>query len=225
MKIRLLVEGKRIPESKRHLKGKAGRGVGETIALRGAFKNFLTNAGISAEIEMHGGLGEVYKAFIDSFESDEDNNSECIVMLADSDIRLTDIPLRTEADGRAVYDYWQVVLNHHSNVNAKPLSTGATAERVFLMVASMESWLVADVPNLQRYYGLPVMPTPLEDIENQPVESVSAYLNAVANAGNRGDYSKKRDSARLLGGVSAERARTLTQCARLFSELERLSAL
>lgn len=229
VKIRLLIEGKYDEEKKkRPLEGNGNLSASDTIALRGAFREFLTQAGIdlnSIDIVMRGGTAEVYKTFVEDFGKHKTDASQHILMLADSDMPLQEFPLRTEADGRSVYDYWKVVLEHPSNVKPKPLPIGATPEHIFLMVAEMEGWIVADVSNLIAHFKMAEPPPLLEDIENQPKEDVKSYLNKLAQAKTRKNYHKILDGAALLQTTSPENAHKLSQCARLFNELERLSAL
>ncbi len=219
MKISLLVEGK-YEEQKRPLKGNGNSRNADRVVLRGAFKDFLSQTGIVLDVETKGGIGEVYKAFLEQFENPNRLADEQILMLVDSDKPLQDIPQRADA----TYDYWQAVLHNPANLNPKPLPVGVTANQVFLMVSEMEAWLVTDTANLQAHYNLAEAPALLDEIENTPKEDVIDYLNDLAQKSKRRNYHKIYDGAELLRNTKAANACKLSQCNRLFQELKRLSA-
>jgi hypothetical protein len=99
---------------------------------------------------------------------------------------------------------------------------------VFWMVQIMESWFMADLPSLKRFYGqhfresaLPANP----DIEQIPKQDVLDKLKAATKKCKDGAYHKTAHAPRLLEVIDPERVKKASrQCARFFEVvLKRLS--
>ena len=84
---------------------------------------------------------------------------------------------------------------------------GASPEQAFLMVQSMETWLLADPAALQTYFGqsfragqLPQRP----DLESIPKDDALRFLEN-ATAGCSKQYAKGNVSFEILGRINANR--------------------
>jgi len=96
-------------------------------------------------------------------------------------------------------------------------------ERYHLMVQAMESWFIADIKTLQRFYGeffnesaLPRNPN-VEEIEKAQLEL--SLINATRRT-QKGPYHKVRHGSKLLALIDSERVRSRAKhCDRLFVTL------
>ncbi|HEX9926029.1 MAG TPA: DUF4276 family protein [Anaerolineae bacterium] len=101
--------------------------------------------------------------------------------------------------------------------------SGIADEQCHLMVQLMESWLIADIETLKRFYGqgfnakpIPINPN-VEDIPKQTV--VSALRTATHNT-TKGEYHKIRHSPRILAQLDVSKVRNaVPHCDRLFNTL------
>ena len=87
---------------------------------------------------------------------------------------------------------------------------GVTKDQCHLMVQVMESWFLADVETLERYYGrgfrrqaLPKNPN-VEEITKGDVES---GIERAAKDTGKGGYRKGRDSFEVLGRLDPAKVR------------------
>lgn len=100
--------------------------------------------------------------------------------------------------------------------------------QIHFMVQVMESWFLADIPALERYYGngfqqnrLPRNPS----IEQISKNDVIRGLEGATRGTSKGKYSKTRHAPELLQRVDSSKLRNRSvspNCDRLFATLESL---
>ena len=101
---------------------------------------------------------------------------------------------------------------------------GATERNCFLMVQSMETWIIADRDNLKKFYGIGFNENALP--KNQNLESVGktqimdALNRATAQTKTKGKYHKTNHGFDLIKGLNPATVRAAApSCERLFDEL------
>lgn len=96
-------------------------------------------------------------------------------------------------------------------------------ENVFWMVQLMESWFLADVDALSRYYGKEfgrkaVQGTP--SIEDIPKQNVLAKLKAATKKCSKGEYHKTSHAPDLLSVIDPEPVKTASpRCRQIFDSI------
>jgi hypothetical protein len=116
--------------------------------------------------------------------------------------------------------YWL----HLKDLGAWDCPAGVTDEQCFLMVQSMETWLIADRDALAKYYGqgflMNASPRTANVESIDKVQLYDALLRATVNTRSKGEYHKTNHAFEILAtvkaGVVRERA---PECKRLFSVL------
>ena len=102
--------------------------------------------------------------------------------------------------------------------------TGVPEEHVHLMVTAMETWIVADITALRKYYGQGFHENSLplhENLEKVSKEDVAAALDqATKKTKTKGRYHKISHASQLLKMIDPEKVRRRCQhCKRLFDFL------
>ena len=101
--------------------------------------------------------------------------------------------------------------------------TGVDAQSVHLMVQTMETWIVADVDALSRYYGQGFNAGALAravDPESVAKQDLERSLRRATERTGKGRYRKIAHASDLLQRIDAETVRARCRhCQRLFAEL------
>ena len=100
------------------------------------------------------------------------------------------------------------------------------AGSVYLMVQTMEAWIVADADALDRYYGrgfrAELLPK-AADLESVAKSEIEGSLRRATQRTRKGRYHKIRHASDLLQRVDAEKVKARCgHCRRLFDELGRM---
>ena len=102
--------------------------------------------------------------------------------------------------------------------------TGLDETHCHLMVQVMESWLIADLPGLQAYYGKGFNPNPIPNPGNiEGIEKARIYqaLRDATRQTQKGEYHKIKHAADLLEKIEAATVRqSLPHCDELFKAIE-----
>lgn len=103
---------------------------------------------------------------------------------------------------------------------------GFDAQSVYLMVQTMEAWIVADGDALNEYYGQGFMAGVLPkaaDLESVAKGEIEGSLRRATERTSKGRYHKIRHASDLLQRIDAERVKARCRhCRRLFDELGRM---
>lgn len=104
-----------------------------------AFRLFVKSAGIEGvEFRLFGGRGQTHRAFCLALKSRK--AEDVVLLLLDSE--------EPVAEGASL---WSHIGNRPSDSLNKPEE--ATEEHLFLMICTMETWILADIENLSRSCG------------------------------------------------------------------------
>ena len=103
-------------------------------------------------------------------------------------------------------------------------SPGCDEDQCYLMVQTMEAWLIADLDALKEFYGqgfnasaIPKNP----DVEKIPKDQLASALEKASRKTQPGEYKKIRHGAKLLAMLDTAKVRKASlHCDRLFSELK-----
>jgi Domain of unknown function (DUF4276) len=101
---------------------------------------------------------------------------------------------------------------------------GCDEDQCYLMVQTMEAWLIADLDALKKFYGqgfnaraIPKNP----DVEKIPKDQLEPALKQASRNTQPGEYQKIRHGAKLLAMLDSAKVRKASpHCDRLFSELK-----
>lgn len=181
--------------------------------LRQRFRAFLNplyeiarNQSIKIEPpKLCGGREAAYKAFKAALKTHSD---AFIVLLVDSEGHLDHTP-------------WAHLKNRD---NWDSLGTDDT--HCYLMVQTMEAWLIADVDALRSYYGsgfqesaIPRNPN-VEEIDKASLESA---LEIASRNTSKGEYHKTRHASQLLERLNVIKVRNASkECDRFFRKLAQI---
>lgn len=175
-------------------------------ACRKAFHSLLDSSwpqGSKAKIVACGGRDQTFNDFRIALRQ---NAEEYPVLLVDSE------------DGVTSADPWP----HLRLRDGWDKPEQATAEQGHLMVQCMESWFLADIDCLNKYFGqgfsrnaLPANP----QIEAIPKRDVAAGLENAVKATSKGRYHKVRDGFQILADLDFEKVCGRSPRARAFRDV------
>lgn len=101
----------------------------------------------------------------------------------------------------------------------------ATDDQCHLMVQVMESWFLADLPALERFYGQQFGSKQIparQNVEEVPKAEVEAALKNSTSKTQKGAYHKIKHGPAILESLDPERVRARApHCERLFVTLEK----
>ena len=157
--------------------------------------------------------GPTEETIRDFFDAVRDYPEALVILLVDSDSR---------DDGNLIRS-----IRSRSTWN-KELGTGVQDSQIHFMVQVMESWFLADISTLERFYGnrfqrnrLPRNPA----VEQISKDDVIRGLEGATRGTSKGKYNKTRHAPELLQRVDSSKLRNrdvAPNCNRLFTTLERL---
>ncbi len=181
-------------------------------ALRVGMGGFLSplrdlarNRGLGWKVVACGGRDEAYEAFKHAVRTEPD--LICLLLVdAESEVIASGDEHVRERDG------WEI---------PAPVAAG-----VHLMAQVMETWLVADVPALQRYYGQYFAANGLPrhaDLEKVDKDRIFESLKTATERTQKGPYHKITHASKLLERIDAAAVRRrCTRCELLFRHVEDL---
>lgn len=161
---------------------------------REGFTKFLKTAGLCGNMPRVVACGGRKAAFDDFCIAIK--NGEKAILLVDSECTLLS-ESSWEHLGARTGDKWQ-----------RP--KGTTDEQCYLMVQCMESWFLADIETLEKYYGHGFKRDRLPASNPEEIDKNDIY-NALKRATqncDKNDYKKGRDSFVILGGLNPDKVRT-----------------
>ena len=141
-----------------------------------------------------GGRRTTYEAFINALHTNPDSIN---VLLVDSETLIAAVTDDTDQDA-------EVRVAHLTQHDQWDLSE-AHPQRVHLMVQCMETWIVADVDALRRFYGQDFVPNSLPrrvNLEEEPKVDVYSKLMWATRATQKGEYAKIRHASQLLQRIN-----------------------
>ena len=148
-----------------------------------------------------GDRGRTFKAFEAEVKQGE---AGLVVLLVDSEDPVTAGTFREHLEGR---DGWTFDF--------------APDDRIHLMVQTMETWIVADRPVLENYYGEGLDGSALPRMDNlEAASGVEKSLERATRNSKRGRYRKISHASDLLRRIDPETVRKrCPACRRLFETL------
>ena len=184
---------------------------GDKALLKG-FHAFLKPAidaarqrGIRFQLVSGGPLDETIKDFMDAIQ---DNSDAFNILLVDSDVP-DNGNLIASVKARSTWDN----------------QTGASIQdsQIHFMVQVMESWFLADIDALGKYYGRNFQPNrlpPNQNVEQIPSKDVIRRIENATRPTRKGKYHKTRHAPDLLAQIDAAKVRQAApNCDRLFASL------
>jgi hypothetical protein len=175
---------------------------------RSGFCSFLEKAGMSGlmpRIVASGSRNAAYKDYFTAIMNGED-----AVLLIDSEAEII-VPMFDEsydADDLYTWKPWHHLTSRRNHkgefVDIWEKPSGASDLDCHLMVQSMETWFLADVDVLKRYYGRGFREKSLPDrseIESVPKDTVMSCLCAASNDTRKGYYDKGAHSFEILSRI------------------------
>lgn len=174
------------------------------IRCREGFRKFLEKAGFQGRMPRIVACGGRRRAF-ESFRNALEQGDAALLLIDSEDLMTSQSP-------------WRYLADRTGDGFAKPAH--ADDGHCHLMVVCMESWFLADVEALKRFYGaefnenaLPGNPR-IEQIPKQDV--YQALAAATARCGAKERYSKGRHSFLLLRDIDPRKVRTASPWADRF---------
>jgi len=172
-------------------------GGGDSSELRGkcrkAFSKFFEKAGLVGKMPRIVACGPRNAAF----------DSYCIaVKQGDKAMLLVDSesPVHNISGSPQVFDPWPHLKIRDGWVEPKD----ASSSDCYLMVQVMETWFLADVSALEKYFGKGFNTNSLpkrSNLEEIPKSDVEDSLNAAAKGTKKKGYEKGRDSFEILATI------------------------
>lgn len=169
------------------------KGALATYCRRG-FSKFFEKAGLKGRmpsVVSCGGRKQAYDSFCGQLKKPQDNTF--YLLLVDSET-----PVTEESP-------WNHVLNREGDKWERPSS--ATNSHLHLMTQVMESWFLADVDSLRKYYGstfmssaVPTSPAKAGALQVEGIEKPKVFevLRDATRGCSKGNYSKGSHSFQLL---------------------------
>jgi hypothetical protein len=180
---------------------------------REGFRKFLENAGFKGRMPRIVACGSRAKA-VGKFKCALENGDEAFLLIDSEDLVSSASP-------------WEHLAARRGDCFTRP--AGANDEHCHLMVVCMESWFLADVDALRRYFGqefnagaLPSNPE-IEEILKQDV--LGGLASATRQCGRGERYDKGRHSFRILCEIDPARVRRASPWADRFLTMLRQALL
>lgn len=192
----------------------------QRAGLRAGFSEFIGSQreearqnGIEIRLICCGGRAETYRRFVDALGQGED----CVyLLLVDSE---APVPIGTSP--------WRHLEQSPGDKWSQPEGIGD--EDCHLMVACMETWLLAGGDQLSRYYGRNFSSKSIpaaQGLEGQPKETIIRSFVAATRKTSKGEYDKGCHSAALLTIVDPIQVRRNCRwCERFLHRLESLARM
>ncbi|UFP94934.1 DUF4276 family protein [Gloeobacter morelensis] len=142
-------------------------------------------------LAMRGSRQQTYEAFI---HATAHHANQIIVLLVDAEERITYQGNKAHVTHLEQRDKWKL--------------SAVCPDRVHLMVQTMETWLVADIDALRRYYGQGFNSSALpqrQNLEEEPKQAIYAALTRATQQTQKGEYAKIKHASQLLGKIRPDR--------------------
>lgn len=180
----------------------------DVVFFRQGFSKFISKLVATSHEQLQpkiipcGSRGETYKAFRRALRDEPEIYH---ILLLDSEK-----PVSEEAwKHLSIYDRWKL--------------TDGDNEHCHLMVEMMESWFIADIEALERYYGsnfhsnaIPRNP----NVEKVSKRDVKTSLKKATQDTGKGEYHKTKHAPQILSLLDASKVRSAApHCDRLFTTL------
>ena len=191
--------------SRIYLEGGGNHNKALQTELRAAFRTFFEKAGVKAlpRLVACGGRQQTYERFRQACKNEEG----LIILLVDSEG-----PVAEEGP-------WEY-LGRREKWERPP---GAIEEQAQLLVQQMESWFLADIQTLERYFGEGFRSTQCPeptDVEVIPRSDVMTKLCRASRGSRRGEYHKGKHQCDILERLEPNRVRRASRhCVRLIDLL------
>lgn len=181
----------------------------QSIRFREAWNGFFASAGVEARTQIVRGGGR--KQTFDRFVTATRRRAPSVIplLLVDSE------------EGVSSHSVWQ----HLCSRDRWNKPAGARDDQAFLMVQAMETWFLADVVALRRYFGARLRQSALKQWPRLEDLSKGTVMEALrrATAACAKPYAKGRTSFELLATVDP--ARVEAACPHAKALLDRLRTL
>ncbi len=206
MNVKVYVEGGGSSSDRKRRKG--GRSE-QSSKFREGFSKFVKKAGLAGRMPRFVPCGNRQVAFKDFKKAVTKGEAALLLVDAEEPVNAT--------------EPWQ----HLKDSDNWSRPKAATDDQCHLMVQVIESWFLADIDALEKFYGknfrraaLPQNPR-IEDIAKQDVER---GLKQATRDTSKGEYSKGKHSFEILAELDPAKVRCKSPYAdRFLSELERRS--
>lgn len=188
-----------------------GQGKGNDLTrMREAFHSFL-GVSSSVRIEVCGSRKDAYDEFTDALKNETGRH---FLLLVDSEAPLQEDQPR-----------WLHVLNREGDGWKKPKE--ATESQLHFMAQCVESWLMADLENLQNYYGPKLGSLPLtQNVEEIPKGELISKLSQATRQTPRGEYHKTKHFPALFKATQRTKIQQRSPSSRrLFDHLKELGVM
>lgn len=172
--------------------------------LRKGFKALFENAGFGGKLPKVvacGSRNDTFSDFKTAYLSK--SKDETILLLVDSeDI----VNISTKWEHVILRDSWDKLIN-------------VTEDNIFLMVVTMESWFLADIDALVKFFGQGFDDTKLPQNKNLEGIEKSKLYNGLKNAtkkSSKGEYGKGQHSFKILSLLDANKIKNHGKYAKEF---------
>lgn len=189
---------------------------------RAAFNSFLQKAGLKGympRIVACGSRNEAYSDYCTAIK-----NGEKAVLLVDSETSVI-VPAGTNDDLKT-WKPWYHLKNRQAQDGQSTdnwnIPQGGSDEDCHLMVELMESWFLADVDELKRYYGQGFNEHCLPNqqcIESISKNDVMTSLSRATKNTQKGTYNKGGHSFKILERIDPDKVTSQSQWAKRFITL------
>ncbi|BAC89093.1 DUF4276 family protein [Gloeobacter violaceus] len=160
-------------------------------ALFGPQKQAARSRRLGWKLVMCGSRQKTYRAHINAMEQSADS---IVVLLVDAEGSVPSESDMAHATHLRERDNWDL--------------SSTPAERIHLMVQTMESWLIADADALMHYYGQGFNSSALpqrQNLEEEPKQAIDAALTRATQQTQKGEYEKIKHASQLLRKIRPER--------------------
>jgi hypothetical protein len=186
-------------------------GGGDSSAQKADFRqglvNFWTKGGLKGKMPrtiVCGSRNDAYSNFCTALKT---HKTECSILLVDSED-----PFPADS---SKWDF----LRHRDGWETPP---NANEDNVFLMVQTMESWLLADREALRNFYGngfnSKVLPAEENPVESLTKDVMYSALERATKGAGKGAYSKGGHSFQLIGLIDPNKVISASSSAKLLIE-------
>ena len=183
------------------------------VECKKGFRLFLEKAGLQGSmirIVASGSRRSAYEDYCTAI-----NNGEAAFLLVDSEA-----PVAPQSGEFQNWNPWVHLSAREGDKWSKPKNASNTD--CHLMVQFMETWLIADVSALKKYYVVNFNENALpknDNIEALSKSKITEALKTATRGTTKGSYDKGKDSFKILAEVNPEEVAKQSQWTKRFIEL------